>query len=221
MLMPKRLLILFLLLVSLCAYGQTSADRYPVFLLRYRSLQKELRLSTATAAKIDKIQKAANAWYIGQISPTAAHPESTHQADPTAVRAHALKVEQEIVALLNGSQRTRLREVGIQYAGAFSLGDKTISKSLGITPDQLNKLRAAGNDAIKSFNKQLSVISKNDHVTPGKGHDPKLAMGAIRSARLKMRTQLKASVKKILSAKQYSQWQKMQGRPFPVETLYS
>jgi hypothetical protein len=217
----KRLLILLLLLAAALSFAQGAPDRYPVFLLSYPSLQRDLQLAPATVKKINAIQQAAEKWYMAQISPTPGNPSSLHQPDFKAVQQHALQTEQQIVALLSASQKTRLRQVGFQYAGPLALTDPRIANQLGVTAKQNAALLAAGKKARSEFEAKMRDISTNTHLQPGKVDSVQAMTKKITAAKLAMAKSLNVSASQILTSNQMTQWKKMQGRPFPIEALYS
>ena len=223
--MIKRILVL----LTLCAVAMTQAQgtpkdrsRYPTFLVSgYPSVRKDLGLSDSVSKKIARIQSESEKRNLMMISPTPANPNQVHRPSFAEIQAAMSKTENSILALLSTKQKARLRQIGYQYAGGFGIGEPEVAQALHITAAQRTKLSEVGRKALISYSQAMKSVVKNPHVTQGKTKDPNITSKEFGTLRVKMMKVLDADVAKILTAKQLAQWRQMQGKPFPVATLYA
>ncbi|MFI5384801.1 MAG: hypothetical protein ACHQ50_01665 [Fimbriimonadales bacterium] len=226
--MLRRILALFPVLVFALSSAQVRVvmpkpDKapsapYPVFLLGYPSVAKDLGLSATTVKKIDRIEKEAVKRHLAMISPTPSHPNSTRPMTPAQRQEEARKTSEAMLALLSPTAKARLRQIGLQYFGAYALADPTMSRSIQITPAQQSKLRDAANKRAKAFQQILAAITPTPHLA---GSNPQDASRKISAAQVAKIRGLESDAAKILNRRQMQQWKRMQGRPFPIETLYA
>ncbi|HWA83063.1 MAG TPA: hypothetical protein VG820_06505 [Fimbriimonadaceae bacterium] len=222
--MAQRILILLSIFVAAFAGAQHQAapkQRYPTFLLNYPSLQKELGLSPTVVKKIAQIQRDAEKHYLGMISPKPNNPNELNRPTMQQMLTQQEKRDDAIATLLTERQKERLKQVGLQYAGALALSDRTVFASLKITPEQEKKLRAASLKEQKTFSDEIRQATTTTHVSPTNPVPPKERMEQLSKARVKMMRAFQADAEKILTPPQVAKWKAMLGKPFPVETLYA
>lgn len=220
--MKRSIFSLLILLTAICANAQRSAApaaHLPIFLLNYPTVRKDLALSDSAARKIQKIQSESEKRYLQMLSPSASNPNEVRHPSQAQVQAETDKTEKTIVGLLNPKQKVRLRQIGYQYGGPFSIGEPEVAQALKITPAQKTKLSELGRKAILSFNQTLRSTITNAHVIQGKS-DPTGKAKQLARARVNMLKALGVEVAKVLTPQQMSQWNQMQGKPFDVAPLY-
>jgi hypothetical protein len=212
--------------VLLVAAGSVNAQfapkqgGYPTHLLPYPAVQKDLGISAITAKKVAGIFRASQKRYLAMISPTPSHPNNVQQPTSAQVAAEVKRTEAELIVLLNAKQRARLREIGIQSVGAFGLTGGDLGATLKITPAQRKKLTDAGNRLRKEFQAKMNGVVKAGHVTPKNRTQLSETRQKLTEARFVMMRKLAAEAGKILTGQQMAQWRRLQGKPFPIETLF-
>lgn len=219
--MTRQLLIICGLLVACAAWGQKlpAPSPYPIFLLRYGPVKKDLGLTPQVSKKIEGIQNAAQKQLMAAMAPNVSHPNTTHAPTYQEMAAQAKKSDSSILALMSASQKTRLRQIGLQYAGVYGLQDPAIAGPLKITPDEHKRLMEAIKKRAADMGKTVQSLMPSTHLVPGKSH-PVDSMNRITNARIAMLKALDGDARKILTPAQVSAWTKMKGKPFPVEVLY-
>ena len=96
-------------------------------MLMMPELQKELKITAAQKASIDKIIKEMRA-----------QPRNGN----TNNRESFQKYQTRIMNVLSANQKARLKQIELQMRGGGALLDPTVQKQLGITAAQKSKLTA-------------------------------------------------------------------------------
>lgn len=219
--MGKRAYWIVFFLVAAISFAQTtSSSEYPLFLLRRSLVQKELKISAATAKKLDQIQKESMARYLKLIAPGPEDPSQVRAADPVKVRQERMKTDAAMLALLSATQKSRLLQIGYQYNGAFSFAEPTVAKKLGLSANQKSKLDSAAKAAMDEYHKAVSPIVRPGSIV--KPHTPiATTTKRLMEAKVTMMKKLNAAADKILTGAQRKVWKQMQGKPFDVAPLYN
>jgi hypothetical protein len=218
--MIKPILFVVTLLACSLAGAQLPSiqvPEYQTFLLQYDSVQKELGISKAMALKMANVRAEARKTFMAVIQPATQSPTTQHHTPMAKVQAEVQKLDAKIVALLSTAQKARLKQIGLQYSGGFALADTRTAKALGISPEQQRKINMATLKAIRS-------MKSSETTTRGNGFknraNPRTALQHMAAERKKMLADLDADAVKILTPAQVASWRKMQGKKFPIETLF-
>jgi hypothetical protein len=222
--MSRSILILFALLSI--AFAQTHKPQplpklqtqYPVYLLQYPSVSKELGISSSVRQKVTKIRSDADRRRLAMMAPTTAHPNQPRFSAQEYI-AEAKRTDDAILALLSSKQKARLAEIGLQYAGAFGLLDTRVGRELNMTTQQQLRLQDAATKRERAFAQVMrSITGGSAHLV---GSDPKAQTKKLMDARIAMIKNLNGDAVNILTPVQRTKWSHMQGKPFPVESLYA
>lgn len=219
--MIKLLIALIILTACGLSVGQGHAAAgwpFQTSLLRYVSVQRELALSPATVKKIAGVRSAADKRYLSMISPSPSNPNVPRALTYAQRAEEARKTDEAILSLLSSRQKSRLMEIGVQYAGAYGLMDRKLGQSIGITADQDRQLREAAVKRNKSFSDAMSAAVGNGHLS---GSNPRMAEQKLAAAQVARMRALESDLVKILTHRQLRLWKQMQGKPFPIEQLYA
>src|SRR4051812_18562218 len=118
--MTRGILIFLFALTMAFSHGQVRKtspwSQYPVFLIRYPSVQKDLGLSAGTTQKITQLQKDSERRYMSMISPAPGGTGNVRQPTRKQIEGERQKTESAILVLLSAKQKARLKEIGLQYA---------------------------------------------------------------------------------------------------------
>jgi hypothetical protein len=153
------------------------------------------------------------------ISPSAGKPNQMRQPTLEWITNEMKRTDTQILAMMDAGQKARLKEIGYQYAGGFGLMEPAIAKTLGLTPDQLQKIgMAARVMSIKHARENQNLVKPGSIVN--QPHDPKVVTRLLAASRAKMEASFNVEAAKFLTRPQLAQWNRMKGRPFPVATLY-
>jgi hypothetical protein len=218
--MAKLTVIFFALLAALGQAQTAYRSPYPLFLLNYQTVQRDLGLSQTAVKKIGEIQKGYEKRNLAMLQPLPGAPDTIRRPSAADIESNMKNADTAKLALLSEAQRSRLKQIGLQYEGAFGLSEDSTRQALKLTAKQQTALKTAGVAAIKGFRAKTSLIVKVGTSGPKKGHDPVGNMKRLAEARLAMMQQLDATAAKILTATQLAQWKQMKGKPFPVASLY-
>lgn len=215
-----RLLFILILAGSALGYaaqGAKQTQAYPLFLLRHPSVRKDLAITPAVSAKLDKIKREADARYLALISPSPGKPGSLNRPDQKVIDAELRRRDREMAALLSKSQRQRLTQIGYQYTGGFSVLAPEVAAELKITSEQKRKLEGAFRIVIAASREETRNLVKPGSIT---GSNPGSTATKLANSRLRMIKSLDKELAIILSQAQRAKWKTLQGKPFPIATLY-
>lgn len=184
------------------------------YLLRYESVQKELKLSSDQVARIKRAMQ-------------------DYKAEAKRTGWNSDKERAAIAKLLDADQQKRLREISLQSSGPIVLIVDFISERIGASParqkeiertfhnamnegfrpmtEQINKMasetmRNAGDDPQELERRSQEVSRKAEEISKSVDHE-----AIQRTATKKLYDSLTPAERKA--------WQDLQGAPFPVDKL--
>ncbi len=114
------------------------------------------------------------------------------------------KYDEEAFKLLTVDQVKRIKELFIQFNGAAAVPHAAISKDLGVTDDQMTKIKAAQDANTKKLIESF-----------GNGGSPEEGRKAIE----KLQDELKADIDKLLTDEQKAKFKDMQGAKFEFKKV--
>jgi thiamine pyrophosphate-dependent acetolactate synthase large subunit-like protein len=117
------------------------------------------------------------------------------------------KNEAAVKAILTSQQFGRVKEIGIQLAGAHAVLDKNVQTQLGLSDDQQSTLEALVKADREAMRAQF------DQMRNGGNGDPQ----QMREAMDKHREAFEAKLKAVLTSDQASHLTAMGGKPFKAD----
>jgi hypothetical protein len=156
----------------------------PVSLLQRADVVSELKIAGPQKAKVDEVVKG--------VDPRA--PETMDAA------------YQKVTTILNKAQVRRLEEIHRQFAGLRALGYAPYAKELGVTADQLDKLKVIQQEVMQELMKGMNFDKPTD------GKPVQIRFGAEEAAKAKRMTDERGL--KVLTEAQRKKWKAMLGAPF-------
>jgi Spy/CpxP family protein refolding chaperone len=153
-------------------------------------LQKELKITAAQKASIEKIMKEMQA-----------QPRNGGNN-----REAFQKYQTRIMNVLSASQKARLNQIQLQMRGGSAFLDPTVQKQLGITAAQKTKLTSLREASQKEMRAKFESARKAN-----KPMDPAVMQ--------KMRAAQDAKYMAVLSAAQKAKWKTMTGKPFAMPAM--
>jgi hypothetical protein len=184
-------------------------------LLKFESVQRELKLSSDQIAHIDQAEKDYRA-----------EQSRNHKWDSDK--------ENEVIArYLSNDQLKRLREISLQKAGPIVLIVDFVDTRLGMSEERHKKILAAFNEAINEAIEPMTqeISSMVDEEMQSAGNDPdeikkhskKISERAEEiSSSIDHKGIVSNAAKKIfnsLTPSERQAWKDIQGTPFPVDQL--
>lgn len=158
-------------------------------MLMIPELQKELKVTAAQKASIDKIVKEMQAVPRDKMN-----------------REAAQKYMTRINNVLSATQKARLKQIELQMQGGSALLSPEVQKSLGITAAQKTKLTSLRDASQKDMRAKMEAARKAN-----KPMDP--------TAMQKLRKAQDAKYLAVLSASQKAKWNTMIGKPFAMPAM--
>jgi len=190
-----------------------------VILLQSKVVQKELGVTTAQRAAMNKYADAHRAKLKVLYSRLQAnHQQNINQKDQQELRSMFNTMKRGVFAQLTAAQLKRLREISLQTLDFTALGDPIVAARVGLSASQSSKIRSVINSGIK----QANVVQNNAVATATKGATTQdqanqLAESAANQVSpqvVSIRNDTKQKVMALLTAQQRSRWQGLLGRPF-------
>lgn len=126
--------------------------------------------------------------------------------DPEAMRQAAREREAKVMAILESGQQKRLKELFVQRAGNRAAMNESIQKDLGLSEDQVAKLRELQQ---KQQEANRAVMQKV--------RDGELSREDVQSTMQKNEEIMNAEIGKILNSGQAAKLKEMGGAPFKFE----
>lgn len=126
--------------------------------------------------------------------------------DPEAMRQAAREREAKIMAILEPGQQKRLKELFIQRSGNRAAMNETVQKDLGLSEDQVTKLRDLQQ---KQQEANRAVMQKV--------RDGELSREDVQSTMQKNEEIMNTEIGKILTSAQAAKLKEMGGAPFKFE----
>lgn len=234
-------------LMGLVGTVVASADQFDslvanVSLLQDKSVQKELGVTEALRAKLNKHAD----WFNGQMKQMDTELAAARKKNPKAkvsgdkIIGLQKQLKSKVLAELSARQVLRLREITLQEAGYSALLDKTVADRVGLTAAQLKSLRdewsrneakadAYGREGGKIEEKALQpIFAKYGKTEPKDKAEAEKRRNEVQAALKKVEPQLKAVqtkinalgpsfdafVKKTCTAAQLSTLKSLQGPEF-------
>ncbi|NMC20364.1 MAG: hypothetical protein GYA33_08075 [Thermogutta sp.] len=168
-------------------------------LLQIEKVQKEIELTDDQKAEVEKIvtanrEKMRELFGQGQGGDRRANLEKARELQQES--------QKKIEGVLLPHQVARLNEIRLQVAGVGALMDPDVRKELGLSEEQVQKLRDVGREVMQGMRPQ-----------DGEGpRDP----GALRGRMQEMRQKMEEAAMKVLTDEQKSKWEKMKGEKFEI-----
>lgn len=154
---------------------------HSLVLLRKKEVQDELKLDGGQKAKLEKIA--------GTQRPI---------ADPTERRKKFAELGKAAERILSAAQLKRFKEISLQADEVSSITDSVVAKALGITSDQLEKLRTVQS----KFGERLRALSTGERVRRFED----------------MQTEAMSQAMTVLTPSQREKYKEMRGAPFKFNT---
>jgi len=111
--------------------------------------------------------------------------------------------DQRALAVLTASQTQRLKQISLHYRTTGSFYDPDVRKELGVTEEQLAKIRLIGNETYSAWNREAEAEFRK--TKDFQAYQEKLAENRRRRDREQVG---------VLTPQQQAQWQRMLGDPF-------
>ena len=219
--MPRIYSVVIAFVLSALALCQGSFDQQmaSVILLQSKVVQKELGVTTAQRAAMNKYADAhrekLKAFYERK---KAQKSDSVTAADERQLSGYFNTMKRGVLAELTPSQLRRLREISLQTLDFTAIGDPMVSSRLGMSASQAAKVRSAieaglkqansvRNNAIANATKGITSQDQADRAAEAASNqvDPEIIL---------LRNQTKQKVMALLTAQQRARWQLLLGRPF-------
>lgn len=147
-----------LLAGSCICFGAVSQDAFDlhasnVSLLQMKPIQKELGVTEAQRAKMNvaagiytKEMQTLNADMQKAAAKTGKPPANAKSRADASLE----KLNKSVLAQLSATQLKRLREISLQAGGGAALGDDAVAKRVGLSADQVKKIRSIYQSALKA-----------------------------------------------------------------------
>jgi hypothetical protein len=123
-------------------YDQPSA-RYGSDLVRLNRpyVLQELKATGQQRSRIDAVMAALRRQQVGSRPPYTEVSPAQREAEWEKVRQMVKQAHEQVAAILTPGQMQRLRQIHLQYNGAFALQEDDIATELGLTPEQRRQIR--------------------------------------------------------------------------------
>ncbi len=112
------------------------------------------------------------------------------------------KWDEALGKVLQPAQKSRLRELELQWQGSMALSRPDVAKELKLTEQQQKKIQDI---RTQYWQKQMQLFQQRD---------PNADMQALMQQGQQLRQQMDKEILAVLTAEQQEQWKKMQGKPF-------
>lgn len=235
----KRLLTLLVVFATLAggAVAQGKMDSFDVHVaslrvLEGRDVQKEIGISALQRDKMDKFAEGYNndlKAYVAQLRKSGKDPSTLHGPDSKMLELLA-NLKRNVLGLLTSEQLKRLREISLQAFGLNGLLDDTVAKKVGLSDDQLKKLRAeydAGSKKANDLIEQavLPVNNQFKNAKPKTDADKRATLTSYETKRKaaldkvmptvqKVRKETRDKILGMITKEQKNTFLALQGKPF-------
>lgn len=165
-------------------------------LLQRADVQKELNLTEDQKTKIRQTQEKRQAAMqeLRNMS-----PEERQQ------KMQELMAGNDLTAVLNDTQKKRLKELEYQWQGAMALNQQEVAQAVGLTQEQRTK--------IAGIQEQMGQTLRDAM----QGFQPGGDMTEVRKKMEDVRSKTEKEIEAVLTAEQKQKWQQMQGKSFTFE----
>ncbi len=181
------------------AFGGMGRGLGGLFLLRAEVVQKDLQLTDDQKDSITKLQDKAREDF-------SSLQNLSQEERQTKMQELRKDQEEKIGAILNAKQKARLKEIGLQQAGAFALANKEVAEALKLTDDQVNKIKEL-TDGMQKEMREAFQSAQN-------GGDA----NAARETATKIRKEGSEKLLAVLSDEQKASFEKMKGAKIDLPT---
>lgn len=181
---------------------------YNPILLINAAVQKELKMSPASAAKVQNAFMEEAMKLLPVITGNANGKPLPPAQRTKAMMAGVVKMQTRLAGMLNPAQRVRLRQLTLQSIGPAAVLQPKVATQLGLTAAQKSRLQTSLSTAnMKIANNSIQGRNQQDF-----------------QARLQQMAKLQAQAKAVgerslnatLTAPQKAKWRAMLGRPFKM-----
>lgn len=173
-------------------------------LLMRSDVQAELKLTNDQRTRLEQMQERIRQQMMERMQ------SGGMQGNREAMQAEFRRMQEEttrqINAILTADQQKRLRQIGIQMAGARAVMREDVAKELGITPDQKTRLDRL-QEAQRAANQSIMEKIRNGELDREQGQ----------ASIERNRVTLDAEIMKILTEAQKTKLKEMGGAPFNAD----
>lgn len=214
LLMMRLPAFLLSLLAAVIVLAQNSMPPYQPALLAIPEVAQELKLTPAQKSSLEKLRKKARANLLALVGTMQQGPK---KGTTLAQIQKQINVgSQSQVNVLSSAQKARLKQLTVQYGGAFVLTTPEVVRLLKISPDQRRQLEDAG---FKAMRQVQSGAPKGGH-SGYKNLPVQGAAARLLQARVSAIEAYNKVAMGILSPEQRFQWTALRGKSFPLQYLY-
>ncbi len=231
--MKRSLFLLPALLIAGAASAQDAFDAHvaDVGLLQAKQVQDDVKITAAQRAKMNKAADAHKARlqdYDKQLKAL-----GTVKPDRKRLQSFFDILKKDVFAVLSPTQLSRLRQLTLQRVGLISLTDPEVSKKIGLSTDQVTKLKAAFQKGRTQFvNLQQSTAAPI--LAPYKNRKPKdqaeatslrkelegklkVASATLKPKLVEIGKQTDTAMMAVLTPAQKAKWTALKGVPFKAK----
>ena len=137
--------------------------------------------------------------------------------------ALAEESKKEIENILLPQQIDRLKEIALQAQGVRALQDKDVQNQLGLTPDQLDKLKKINENAMEKMQSSRpdfrAMMNLNDDERQAKMDEMRAKMEETRKKGQEVLKQAENDAMGVLTAEQKDKFEKMKGAKIDLSQL--
>lgn len=170
-------------------------------LLRNPQVQQELKLTEEQRTKLEQLGDQLREKFRGLFQELRNLSPEEREKRLGEVNA---QVEKELAKVLKEQQLKRLRQIALQVEGLAALARPEIAKQVGVTEEQLTKIR----EILREAGEKRRAIFQQ-----GPGGDPQARFQEMR----KIREWVDEQIEKLLTERQKKRWQELIGEPFKFE----
>jgi Spy/CpxP family protein refolding chaperone len=167
----------------------------PMFLLTQKSVQDELKLAPDQVEKIKELAQKQQEAFAGL-------RDLSQEERQAKMREMRQANDKALAEVLKPEQMKRLRQINLQQMGAMALGNAETAKTLGLTDEQKEKIKAIGDDA----RKEMQELRQS-------GGDP----DDVRKKTEEIRKSSGEKMMAVLTDEQKAKWKELAGEPFKGE----
>ncbi len=181
-------------------FGQQ--DRSGLQLLGRADVQKELNITADQKTKIDAINQANRE----KMRSLFQDYQDDREGMMKAMEKMQAEAKAEVDKILDDKQKKRLGELRIQRMGGRAIMDADVQKALGMSADQVAKVKKLNDDA-QAANMALFEKVRNQEIS----------QEDMRATMTKNNDALNAELAKVLTAEQNAKLKEMGGAPFKFD----
>lgn len=232
------LLVFLLMTLPFVAGAQAKLDPFDLHvsslrILERKDVQAEIKITTAQRAKMDKFADGYNVELNAYLAALKKEGKGNQPMPDQTVVMMLGKLKQNVMALLTPVQLKRLREISLQAYGLNGIMDTTVAKKVGLSQDQVSKMKSTFEAGSKKANglmlKAMQPVEKQF-----KGKKPKTekdaqalekdylakskaAMAGVMPQVQKVRGDTQKAMLAIVTAKQRQSYLALQGKVFQAK----